>query len=162
MNDLHRLETAFYDGLQVWAFRISNVDHLSLSKTFEFFEYACPYDRILVSEETSSKGVLHHHGLLAFNFSDKDLPPAEQVFQINKSKEEITNLIKRCYPDAKGNKSIYVRQSIDKQQLLKYTLKEGLFFQKGFTEGYIQSAIKLSVSKESMKKQFDSIWKDIC
>lgn len=157
MNELHAIETAFYETMQVWAFRISRVEELSLAKTFEFFSHA-GYEKIIVSEETSNKGVLHHHGLLAWLPHNHDVivnGENVQTKSIKTAHKDIVALIKTVYPDAKGNSCIYVRQSVDKAQLLKYTLKEGLFFTKGFSPKYIASALKLTVSKEGMKKSFD-------
>ncbi len=164
MDELYSIETSFYNNAQVWAFRISNVEDLDLAKTFQGFS-ELGYDKIIVSEETSTKGVLHHHGLLAWYpekhnmirwdvHSDKDITYSS--LPISSAHEDIVKTIKFIYPDAKGNKCIYCRQSIDKAQLLKYTLKEGLFFQKGFSSEYISSALLLSTSKEGMKKSFSN------
>lgn len=157
MDELYKIESAFYETMQVWAFRVSNVENLSLAKTFEAFSHS-GYSKVIVSEETSNKGVIHHHGLLAWLPSDYEVEiNGKQVSTMpaERAHETISGVIKRIYPDAKGNRCIYIRQSIDKKQLLKYTLKEGLFFQKGFTHNYISAALLLSTGKEGMKKAFE-------
>lgn len=146
MEEAYPLEMMMYQTHQVWAFRISRVDNLSLHKTFQGF-LDDEYEKIIVSEETSKAGVLHHHGLVAF------VPTTDNI---GTPHERIVKIIKRVYPDAKGNKCIYVRQSINKTQLLKYTLKEGLYFTHGFTQDFVTSALLLSSSKEGMKKAFQT------
>jgi len=144
MNKTHPLEFSFYDQMTVWAFRISRVSDLDLETTFVGFMKPKPIpERLVISEETSSAGILHHHGLIAWETSP------------DKPRDYLNGLIKEIYPDAKGNSCIYIRQSLDKNQLLKYTLKEGLFKVHGFSAKYIADALVLSSKKEDMKGSFD-------
>lgn len=139
MNKAFPLESKFFDMCTVWSFRISNVSDLAIDTTFKGFE---PWSqRLIVSEETSSKGVLHHHGLVVFRDQEQ-------------AKDDISFIIKQIYPDAKGNKSIYIALAQKKNQLLKYTIKEGKYLQMGFSTEFMNAALKLSSSKEGMDKAF--------
>lgn len=119
-----------------WAIRIT-VDSLELRKTFAIFE---SFPKVVVSEEGDGMNTrLHHHIILP----------------TNKSSDEIKKLIRVAYPDAIGNKCIYVKPSRDKRSLMKYTLKEGNYLYKGFTDQFIKDSFKCSSSKTDLKKEID-------
>lgn len=142
MNRAFPLESSFFDECTVFAFRITlPEDVLSLEKTFDGFKEISP--RLIVSEERSSKGVLHHHGLVT-------IPGL--------TKEGLRECIRTIYPDATGNKNIYTALAEKKKQLLKYTLKEGKFLQQGFSTEFIQAALTLSSSKEGMDTAFTNLY----
>lgn len=140
MNKAFPLETSFFESLDVWAIRIAHVEGLDLDKTLSGFQ--AYFSKIIISEETSNKGVIHHHGLLANEGTNKD---------------QITKYIRAIYPDAKGNKCMYIRPADNKKQLLKYTVKEGKYRQVGFTNTFIDAALSCSSSKEQMQKEFTNL-----
>lgn len=170
MNIAFPLESLFYDNMDVVAFRVSHVNNLELRTTFNAFATALQFVRVVVSEETSQKGVLHHHGLVAIaerkaedinigtevedSLLEQAIEPSPKELRFYNLKNLVREILKKTYPDATGNKCLYVRESLNKKQLLKYTLKEGLFLQKGFSERFVQAALKLSAVKGDIKTQF--------
>lgn len=121
-----------------WAIRIT-VDELDLNKTYDLFN---SYDKFIVSEEGDGDNTrLHHHILLV----------------TTENAEQIKERIRVVYPTAKGNKSIYTRPSRDKRQLAKYTIKEGNYKYKGFSETYIQNTFKCAIAKTDLKKDITKL-----
>lgn len=124
-----------------WAIRIT-VEELDLEKTFKLFSYA---QKFIVSEEGDGDNTrIHHHILLV----------------TDETSDQIKVRIREVYPTAKGNKSIYTKPSRDKRQLAKYTVKEGNYKYKGFTEKYIQDTFKCSKAKTDLKKDIDKLEED--
>lgn len=66
--------------------------------------------------------------------------------------EEIRKIIKKHYPEAIGNKCIYLKPVNEKAACAKYVLKEGSYSYNGFTEEYIETKFKTSRKKTDMKK----------
>lgn len=117
-----------------WAIRITT-DNMTLERTASIFK---DNDKYIISQEGDDDTTrLHHHVVLA---SDE-------------SSEDIKSKIRQVYPEAKGNKCIYVKPSRDKRQLAKYTLKEGNYIYKGFSEQFIKEHFRLAVAKTDLKKE---------
>lgn len=120
------------------AFRISRVKNLSLDSTFQHF--SSKYKYVVVSLEGEQK-TEHIHGVIANPSITTD---------------EVRDYIRELYPDAKGNKCLYTKESMDKKQLLKYTLKEGQFLFSGFRKEFIENMVILSSVKENLNKKIQT------
>ncbi len=122
------------DFEQWWAIRIT-LDDVDLDKTYKLFDH---YSKFIVSEEGGTDATkLHHHILL----------------ESDDTADQIKERIRVVYPLAKGNKAIYTKPSRDKRQLAKYTVKEGNYKYKGFTEQFITETFKCSKAKTDLRKQ---------
>lgn len=139
MEQLHALESKLLSNYTLIAARISKVENLDLDRTYAYFK---KYTIVVVGEETSSKGIQHQHLFLG-----------SETITI----DQITQDIKTIYPDAIGNKCIYVKMCKDPQQLLKYTVKEKNFLYQGLSKTFVSDIQKLSSSKENLKKQFSNL-----
>jgi len=129
------------------AFRIKRVKDLNLDKTMKAFKPA--YRQILLSLEGRGKYAnetkdLHIHGLVC---GDDRVP--------------LVKLIKSIYPDAIGNKCYSVSVVRDVKQCVKYTLKEGMYLQKGFPEEFIRVMYRTSTNKENVKAKVASNEEDL-
>lgn len=123
------------DVNKFFALRIKHVQSLELQRTLTFFSDKCKY--VLVSmEEGKGKEGTHIHGLISGEF--------ETTAQV------VRTWIKELYPDAKGNKCLYVSLVKNVKQTSKYTLKEGKFLYKGFNQPYIRTMLACSNKKESI------------
>lgn len=124
-----------------WAIRIT-VDDLDLEKTYNLFNYS---SKFIVSEEGDGDNTrIHQHILLV----------------TDETSDKIKERIREVYPTAKGNKCIYLKPSKDKRQLAKYTVKEGNYKYKGFTEEYILNTFKCSKAKTDLKKDIHKLEDD--
>jgi len=139
MDKAHSIETMFMSTKVVIAARISCVEDLTVEKTEEGFE---SYPIYIISQETSSSGKLHQHLFVAAENLTTDI---------------VTSILKGIYPDAKGNKCLYVKKALKPKQLLKYTLKEGDYVSKGISDALLKDASILSKSKEKMKDKFTEL-----
>lgn len=121
-----------------WAIRIT-VDDLDLEKTYKLFNH---YDKFIVSEEGDGLNTrLHHHIILV----------------TTESSDQIKDKIREVYPDAKGNKCIYCKPSRDKRQLAKYTVKEGNYKYKGFSDKFIEEAFLVSNPKTNLSTEINEL-----
>jgi len=136
MEEIHALELMFQKEMIIISGRISRVKNLNIDTTKNIFS---PFKLYIISEETSKKDVYHQH----FVVGDYEI-----------TELQITELIRKSYPDLKGNKCVYVKIARNPKQLMKYTLKEGKFITKGFSKSFIDDACKMSRSKEHMKDEF--------
>lgn len=137
MENRHPLEVLFiqYGAPLVWAARISKVNDLDLQHTLDAFDDA---DQFIVSEEGT--GIrLHQHLLIADHTFDR---------------QKVLETIKKAYPAAKGNKNLYVKKAENFGQLLKYTLKEGNYMSKGFTDLLLTDMEMLAMPKTEVKQKF--------
>lgn len=121
-----------------WAIRLT-VDDLEIEKTQQLFEYATRY--IISTEGDGDNTRIHHHIILV----------------TEETSDQIKLRIREVYPTAKGNKCLYCKPSKDKTQLAKYTLKEGNYVYKGFTDKFIADTFKLSTNKTDRKKDLISL-----
>lgn len=138
MNVKHPLEFLFMSDAPVWAARISKVMKLDLQHTLDAFSEA---ERFIVSEEGT--GIrLHQHLLISGKGFDR---------------VKILEVIKKAYPAAKGNKNLYVKIAENFQQLLKYTVKEGNYMSKGFTNDLLETLEKLAVPKTDIRQKFTDL-----
>ncbi len=136
MDTAHPLESLLLNKQAIWAARIAKVHELSLEATQDgISKIAKTY---IISEEGSGKEV-HQHLLLVGNDLTRDIIKAK---------------IKEIYPNAHGNKNFYIQEAKKKTQLLKYTIKEGLFVYKGFTNEFIVDLQRCSLPKTNLKKAF--------
>lgn len=140
MEKAHPLEMGFFSGQNVVAARLAKVSGLSMDRTFKHLK-SCNYPRIVVSDEGSGKRH-HQHILVACNELEA---------------EDVRKELKKCYPDAVGNKYIYVQVAKDKNQLMKYTLKEGQYLVHGFSEELVYDMLKCSIKKTDMRSQFSTL-----
>lgn len=115
------------------AIRLSSFKELDIQVTLKMLE---PY-RYIVSEEGDGVTTKYHQHIILVSELET---------------EEIRQLIKKFYPGCKGNSCLYIKASKDKTQLAKYTLKEGNYKYKGFSEKYIQDTFKTSSPKTDLKK----------
>lgn len=143
MESKHPIESMLLDGIVIICARISEVEDLTLEKTEEGFK---DYTHYIISQEHSRKGKLHQHLVVSVEGC---------------SEASVTETIKKIYPDAKGNKCLYVKKAVRYQQAVKYTLKEGDFKVKGFSQDYVADMRLLSRSKDDMKIKFTRLEEDI-
>lgn len=122
-----------FDNIGIWwAIRLTDPD-LTLAKTFLCLSV---YEKFIVAEEGDGFDTqLHHHILLVTDDSG----------------DNIKTRIREIYPNIKGNKSIYCRPARDKNQLLKYTVKEDKFQYRGFNPDHIERALLTSRPKTDLK-----------
>lgn len=139
MNDKHPIETMLLNGATLICARIADVEDLTIEKTEQGFKH---YSHYIISEETSRKGKLHQHLIVSIEGC---------------SEASVTEQIKKIYPDAKGNKCLYVKKAKNYTQAIKYTVKEGDFKTKGFSAEYIKDMKTLSRGKEDMKFKFTKL-----
>lgn len=139
MEEKHPIETMMLNGATFVCARIAAVKDLELTKTEEGFK---DYNHYIISEEIARNGKLHQHLLLS----------ADEI-----SETSVTKRIKEIYPDASGNKCLYVKLAKNTKQAMKYTVKEGNFRTKGFSSAYVEDMQKLSRSKEDMQKKFTKL-----
>lgn len=123
------------------AFRISRVKDLSMDRIFADFKSNYPY--VLLSSEggetTDIKGkTFHIHGVVCS-------PTAETI--------TVREQLKALYPNAKGNRCLYTKESHNKKQLIKYTLKEGNFIYQGFLTEFISRMEICSNTKDDIKSK---------
>lgn len=131
-------QTLLTDFEAWWAIRLT-LDDLDLDKTFDIFGKS---DKLIVSQEGDGLNTrIHHHILLV----------------TNDSSDQIKTLIRQTYPEAKGNKCLYCKPSRDKSSLAKYTVKEGMYKYRGFSEKYIKDTFKCSVAKTDLKKDISKL-----
>jgi len=74
-------------------------------------------------------------------------------------KDQMKKIIFQAYPDIAdlGNAGHQITKAKSKQALASYTLKDGLFKYKGFTEEFISDAKKLSFSQNDFKKKYKAL-----
>lgn len=118
-----------------YALRIAKCHAMELHKTFNLFASRCAI--LIVSEEGTGSGYHQHLYCVGENLDRKVLVKA----------------IKDTYPDAKGNKCMYIRSAQDPKQLMKYTLKEGKFLYKGVPDVLINKMKVLSTRKTDLKSE---------
>lgn len=124
-----------------YSIRIKHVDGLDLERTFKFFEDPV-FSRVLLSLEKS--GGEHIHGHLSM----------DNIWATPKdAKDFITGFIKKIYPDAKGNKCLYVKEVLKKKRNIQYVLKEGTYLYRGFSQKFIETMDKCSLKKERLKEK---------
>lgn len=112
---------------------------MEIEKTFKHFE---KYNKYIISQEGDDLNTrIHQHILL----------------ETEELRDDIAKHIRHLYPDAIGNKGIYIRPSRDKMQLAKYTLKEGNYLYKGFSEKFINEKFKCSKAKTDLKKDITAL-----
>lgn len=137
---MNHIQLSFLKEHLMISFRITFKD-LSLETTYNYLINHYPY--VLVSEEGLSTK-LHHHGIVCMAHTDKS---------IRSVKDTLRQHLKTCYKELYGNQSIYIRESENKKQLLKYTLKEGSYLYKGFSSSLIEIYETLSTKKENIKQK---------
>lgn len=140
MEKSHPLETLLLENSTIWAIRLAKIEEMSLERTYLGFEKF--YSKFIVAEEGTGIGV-HQHIVLSTKSEVQ--------------RTEIVDIIKDIYPDAKGNKCLYVQEAKKKKQLLKYTIKEGCFRYCGFTKDYVDQLLLLSQPKTSMKQDLKDL-----
>lgn len=146
------LEKEFLSRHIMYAIRISRVQELNLDRTFDYFKRMTTvpgkgpdprYIPSLLFSEEGLNGTHHIHGVVAFDNSR--IP--------EKPEEYLRNIIKEMYPDAKGNRCLYVKRSQEPKQLMKYTLKEGNYRYMGFRKSLINRMVLCSSKKENLKQK---------
>lgn len=136
MELAHPLETLMLDGIVLVCARLACCENLTLENTQEGLN---SYSHYIISQEVSKSGKLHQHIIAS---------------KIAISEKSLTEDLKKIYPDAKGNKCIYVKKANNYKQAIKYTLKEGEYVSRGISTDYLDTAKQLSKSKENMQKEF--------
>lgn len=121
------------DIVSWYAVRLSSFKSLDITTTKNMLE---GYKYILCEEGDGVTTKYHQHIVWVFSGTT----------------DELRAIIKKVYPDCSGNKCIYIQASRDKKQLMKYTLKEGHYYYKGFSKPVIDKYFKLSVAKTDLKK----------
>jgi len=139
MEQSHPLESLLHQGKQIWAARIAKVSQLSLQLTLDGMSQLT--NTLIISEEGTGVGI-HQHLLLVGDHLTRDLIKAK---------------IKEIYPKAHGNSSFYIQEAKKKLQLMKYTIKEGTFVYKGFTDAFIVDLQRCSLPKTNLKKEFTEL-----
>lgn len=140
MDQLHALEMKFLENYSIIAGRVQLVNELDLDRTFNGLK--SKYPLLVVGEETSKAGVLHHHVYAG---------------SLTATVDGLKTDIKTIYPDAIGNTKIYTKMARDASQLIKYTVKEKHFLHQGFSDNFIRDITKLGKSKEGCKKEFSRL-----
>lgn len=126
------------DAIGTWyAIRLSSFDELDINVTKNIFDFY----RYVISEEGDGITTKYHQHIIL------DCPL---------STDEIRSLIKKSYPNCVGNKCIYIKACADKTQLMKYTLKEGKYCYKGFSDKFIEEHFKCSKPKTDLKKEISN------
>lgn len=147
MNDLRQQLLRYSaDQLSVQSylcFRLSNIDDLSSHYTKIFNHLSTHYDRVLMAQEVSNKGVYHIHGVVNGDNRDKLYECVSQILTI------------------KGNKQYSIQLVKDSKQMLKYTLKEGDYSVKGFPPDLINLMYRLSNKKEDVKKKVSQLEEEL-
>lgn len=127
-------------------FRVKHVE--GLSKPLEFFgdkiveEFG--YANIILGREDEGDD-MHLHGLIAL--------PKKTKQSVKELENNVRDMIKKCYPDAKSNKCLQVKVAKSKTQATKYTLKEGDYFSSGFPKEIIEKFFLLSTQKTGIEKK---------
>lgn len=135
------------DVKKFFALRIKHVQSLELQRTLIFFsDKSCKYVLVSMEEGKGTEGT-HIHGLISGESST--------------TAQDVRNWIKELYPDAKGNKCLYVSLVKNVKQTTKYTLKEGKFLYKGFNQPFIRTMLACSNKKESIASKITQNEEDL-
>lgn len=113
--------------------RLKNDDTLTLDRTKKMLGDT----KYIISEE--GKNTIYHQHI---------------VWVVDKTMEEVREIIREYYPDIKGNKCLYIKECRDKRQSAKYTVKEGDFAYNKFSKEYIERIVSTSIKKEDMNIKF--------
>lgn len=118
--------------------RVKHVKNLNITDLISAFIKDNKYSHGIIGEEHVGLPTYHLQGFVA----------GDEITDVS-----VRQTIKDVYPDAVGNKCLYVKYARDKKQSQKYVVKEGLFEYFGYTSEFIDKIKILSTPKENMKKK---------
>lgn len=119
-----------------WMIRVADVKELTKDKLNEYLRLFNGHNRpelnlpFIASTETSDSGKLHFH-----------------IIHCDINKDSVTDRIKQVWPDAKGNKCIYVKKAHSLRQALKYVVKDGDFIYEGLSKEFVEDLFQVSHQK---------------
>lgn len=140
MENAHPLEQYFLEGKIPVTARISKIPELCLDSTCKMLKEA-KIEQYIVAQEGSDTGETKPHQHLLVYDVQVDL---------------LRDLIKKHYKIS-GNKFLSVSVARKKNQILKYTVKEGNYIYKGFTDDFMKTLERLSHPKTNMVDEFHKL-----
>lgn len=116
-----------------WAIRLTDPS-LTVEASYDIFNR---YDKFIVSQEGDGLNTrVHQHIILCGSMT----------------KVDIRAFLAIHYPSLKGVQGLYIQAAREYEQLTKYTVKEGNYKYKGFSDAFVNKMLKLSVPKTDLKK----------
>lgn len=136
-------QTKLTDLERYWFIRIT-LDDINLELIYNMVK---DRTKFVISEEGDGINVnVHYHIVLLA------LP--------NETNDMIKKMIKQTFPSVKGNKHLFSKLVTQLKQAIKYTLKEGNYKYKGFTEENIKELFKCSAPKTNLRKDVSDLQDD--